>query len=365
MKLESSEARALVGLMTRWDPDVVIDLHTTNGSYHGYHLTYAPTLNSNADARIIDFTRNTLLSPVRQAMASRHMFRVFDYGNFAHVDALDEELEGFAAGDARQKAWRTFDERPRFGNNYIGLRNRIVVLSEAYSYLSFDRRIKVTEAFVEEILRLVSTHGAEIRSLTRGADAEWSRSASRADAGVAFALRALPQPIDVLVGAVGTMANPKSGKPMTTMSETVATPTRMTVYDRFSATVNRHVPRAYIVRSASSEIIDAISRTLALHGVAFEKPSMSSRRAVDQFVITEVTHAQRAFQGHHETSVTGRFERKDVDIPAGSLVVRTDQKLGRLVFYLLEPESRDSLAAWNMLDADLGPGKVHPVLKVP
>ena len=42
MKLESSEARALVAVFTRWNPDVVVDLHTTNGSYHGYHLTYAP-----------------------------------------------------------------------------------------------------------------------------------------------------------------------------------------------------------------------------------------------------------------------------------------------------------------------------------
>src|SRR5262249_50279051 len=146
---------------------------------------------------------------VRQAMASRHGFRVFDYGNFAHVGSLEEELEGFAPDDTRPKAWRTFDERPRFGNNYVGLRNRIAVLSEAYSYLDFERRIKVTEAFVEEIMRVVSSHAADIRSLTKRADAEWSRAASSSDAGVAFELRPLPRPVDVLVGAVGKMPNPR------------------------------------------------------------------------------------------------------------------------------------------------------------
>ena len=45
MKLDHAEARALVGLMNRWDPHVCVDLHTTNGSYHGHHLTYSPTLN--------------------------------------------------------------------------------------------------------------------------------------------------------------------------------------------------------------------------------------------------------------------------------------------------------------------------------
>src|SRR5262245_53224943 len=39
MKLESAEARALVAALTAWDPQLVVDLHTTNGSYHGYHLT--------------------------------------------------------------------------------------------------------------------------------------------------------------------------------------------------------------------------------------------------------------------------------------------------------------------------------------
>src|SRR5688572_6616818 len=71
MKLESAEARALAALLTRWDPDVVIDLHTTNGSYHGYHLTYAPPLNPNADANIIAFARERLLPSVREAMTAR------------------------------------------------------------------------------------------------------------------------------------------------------------------------------------------------------------------------------------------------------------------------------------------------------
>jgi len=364
MKIESAEARALVGLLTRWDPDIVVDLHTTNGSYHGYHLTYAPTVNPNADARMIEFAHHKLLPAVRDAMAARHRFRVFDYGNFAHVDSLEEELEGFAADDTRQQAWRTFDERPRFGNNYIGLRNRIAILSEAYSYLDFQRRVNVTEAFVEEIMRFVAANANEIRALTRRVDAEWSRTAATTDAGIAFKLRPQPQPVDVLVGSVGSMMNPLSGKPMRTMTE-VAVPTRMVVYDGFEATAKRRVPREYIVHSTSAGLVESVAHTLRLHGLRVETTTARTRRTVDQFVIDTVTHTERLFQGHHETSVTGRFERRDVDIAAGSLVVRTDQPLGRLAFYLLEPESNDSLATWNGLDADLAPGKVHPVLKVP
>jgi hypothetical protein len=52
----------------------------------------------------------------------------------------------------------------------------------------------------------------------------------------------------------------------------------------------------------------------------------------------------------------------EIDVPAGSLIVPTNQPLGRLAFYLLEPESDDGLTTWNFLDQALQSGR-HPVLK--
>jgi hypothetical protein len=364
MKLESAEARALVNLFTRWDPDVIVDLHTTNGSYHGYHLTYAPPLNPNTDAGITAFARARLLPSVRAAMAARHRLRTFDYGNFSTSESLDEELEGFAPGDTRQKVWRTFDARPRFGGSYVGLRNRIAILSEAYSYLDFEQRIRATEAFAEEIMRFVADHATDIRALTTRADAGWSRRDTPVGGGVAFALRPLPQPVDVLVGAVETRVNPRSGKPMRAMVESAVTPTSMIVHDGFVSTAMRPVPREYVVRASSNGLHETVARKLREHGILVETLSTPSRFSVDQFVVAQVRHAERAFQGHHETSVTGRFERREVEVPAGSLVVRTTQPLGRLVFYLLEPESDDGLTTWNVFDSALTVGGTHPVLKV-
>jgi hypothetical protein len=361
MKLESSEARALVSQFTRWDPDVVVDLHTTNGSYHGYHLTYAPSLNPNTSPRINEFTRERLLPAVRHSMADRHQFRTYDYGNFAVAGSLDEELEGFAPDDTT-KVWRTYDARPRFGNNYIGLRNRIAILSEAYSYLSFERRVRATEAFVEEIMRFVTANGTDVSALTAGADDAQTRDIP-AESGVHFALRPVPTPVDVLVGAIDMMVNPRSGKPMRIMIESVATPTTMTVYDGFTATATRRMPAEYIVPATAGGLHEIVERKLREHGILVERRNAASTISVEQFVIAEVRHAEQLFQGHRTTSLTGRFERRDVDVPAGSLVVSTKQPLGRLVFYLLEPESDDGLTTWNFLDAALKPGGRHPIVK--
>jgi zinc carboxypeptidase len=363
MKLDSSEARGLVALFTKWDPDVIVDLHTTNGSYHGYHLTYGPPLNANTDPRIAAFARDQLLPTVRQAMYARHGFRTFDYGNFTTADALDDELEAFEPGETRQKVWRTFDGRPRFGTNYAGIRNRIAILSEAYSYLTFKGRVQVTEAFTEEIMRFVAANGDAIRSLISGADAGWTDRLDPRTLGIASALQSLPRPVDVLVGAIGSALNPRSGKSMRTMIESTAIPTSMIVYDRFHSTATRRVPAGYYVPASSNGLHDIIERKLREHGIHVVRLGTPLRRSVEQFVVTQVRHAGQMFQGHHATSIEGMFETRDVELPAGSLLVPTNQRLGGLVFYLLEPESDDGLTTWNFLDEALTVGAAHPIVK--
>src|SRR5690606_27827252 len=51
-KLAAPESRALVGLMNAYDPHVVVDLHTTDGTLMAYHLTYAPPLHPNTPGEI-------------------------------------------------------------------------------------------------------------------------------------------------------------------------------------------------------------------------------------------------------------------------------------------------------------------------
>jgi hypothetical protein len=45
--------------------------------------------------------------------------------------------------------------------------------------------------------------------------------------------------------------------------------------------------------------------------------------------------------------------------------VSTAQPLGILVAYLLDPESDDGFATWNLFDASLVAGRAYPVLRVP
>ena len=273
--------------------------------------------------------------------------------------------KGGESGKQATKVWRTFDHRPRFGNNYVGLRNRLTILSEAYSYLDFRRRVAVTEAFVEEIVKYSAAHAEEIVALIRRVDANAVRRALAAkppEFGVSFELKPLARPVPILIGQVEKRKNPRSGREMVAMIEDRFTSVRMPDYGLFSATRSVALPRAYLLR-AEAGLRPVIDRLVA-HGLAVEETTEPIEVEVESFLIGRVTRAGRSFQGHHEVKLSGRWRKETVAFPAGSIIVRTAQPLAPLAFYLLEAESDDSLATWNLLDAYLEQGRVYPIYKL-
>lgn len=311
MKLDSAEARALVGLLNRWDPHLLVDLHTTNGSYHGYHLTYAPPLNPNTDPRLTAFLRERMLPAVRRETEARHGVRTYYYGNFSTSAGgpRPPRVDPASPGDV---VWRTFDHRPRFGTNYAGLRNRLAILSEAYSYLDFAGRVRATEAFVEEVLRFTAARGADILALASQADretADRARAGTHEPLGVVFEPRALPEPVDILVGDVRTRVNPRTGAEMREAAGD-AVPVRMQDFGLFAAVQTVSVPRGWLIPRphAANGRMSRVLEILRLHGVEVQEIVAEATVDVERFFIEGVTRAETLFQGRRETRLRGRLE---------------------------------------------------------
>lgn len=357
MKLESPEAQSLVRLFNRWDPHLTVDLHTTNGSYHGYHLTYSIPLNPTIDPRIIAYHREKMMPAIAKALLAQHKFRSYYYGNF----------EGFAnkPGEPDKRRWEAFTHQPRIGQNYVGFRNRLAILSEAYSYLDFRRRVEVTEAFVEEILKYSAAHGAEMSQLANQVDLETIKRGLAGPPlrmGVEYELKALAKPVEILVGEVTKVKNARSGRDMTVMTEDKFTKVAMQDFGLFAAKRSVPTARAYLFRREDGT--RAVIEKLLQHGIAVEELTAPLTTEVESFVIDSVKKAGRAFQGHVAVTLTGKYKKETITFLAGSIIVRAAQPLGTLAAYLLEPESDDGLTSWNFLDAYLAEGKVHPVYKV-
>jgi hypothetical protein len=367
MKIEAPEARALIeGVFNRWEPQVVMDLHTTNGSYHGYALTYSPSLNPNTDSRIIAFMREKLFPAVTKTLREKNNYRIYYYGNFSQEGRPQNEMNPDKAADP--KAWATFDHRPRFGNNYVGLRNRIAILSEAYSYLDYRARVDVTDKFVRAILLFIAARPAEVLKLVREADkyaiASGTTKGNEDGFGVGFEMKASAQPVEILVGSVNKVIDPRTNKPRLEATNE-ARPVKMTEYGEFQATRKVKPPAAYILKPEYKKLVDL----LLTHGIVVETTKQETTLAVEQSVIKEINRAPRAFQGHRETKLTVTMKDAKETFPAGSFIVSMHQAKAALVFYLLDGESDDGLVNWNFLDEALDAtmkteAKVYPIYRL-
>src|SRR5881392_1454235 len=81
-KAEAPETRASrARVYTTWDPALMVDLHTTDGTLHGYQLTYAPPLDPNGPSGPTAFVRDRMLPALRKTLQDRYHEPIFDYGN--------------------------------------------------------------------------------------------------------------------------------------------------------------------------------------------------------------------------------------------------------------------------------------------
>src|SRR5207342_1072637 len=155
MRQDAAEMRLMQTRVCHvWNPHLTIDCHATNGSIHRFALTYdIPHVVASGRAEPIAYMREQLLPAVRAAVKESEGLDTFYYGNFLR----DEGGQG--------TGWITYTHHPRFGGNYRGLTNRLDLLLETYSYISFEERVRTTYAFLRESLAYVGKHGQEIVAL--------------------------------------------------------------------------------------------------------------------------------------------------------------------------------------------------------
>ncbi|HET9949275.1 MAG TPA: M14 family metallopeptidase [Longimicrobiales bacterium] len=340
MKLDSPEARSLVGLLNDYDPHVVVDLHTTDGTHHAYHLTYASPMHPNTAPAIDAFLRDRWLPEVTERVRRTDGWELYYYGNTS----------------AAQPGWYTFDHRPRYNNNYVGLRNRMAILSEAYAYLTFEERVRVTTRFVEEILDFAQSNAAEIQRIVAEADEE-------PVIGRVLATRAgfqrSAEEVTILMGEVDEVRNPFTGETML-LRRDVATPVRMYEYGTFAPTDTEVAPRAYYLLPEAEEAIER----LEAHGLALEPLADARAMRMERFRVDSASVAGREYEGRRERTVWGAWVASTETLPAGTVRVSMDQPLARLAFTLLEPRSDDGLVAWSILDPEVRRGTLS-VLREP
>ncbi len=336
MKMESPELKGLIqNVLCRWDPLLLVDCHTTNGSFHEEPVTYSWPLNPNGDLSIIEYMREKMLPTISQTLKQKYETLSIPYGNF--MDFKEPE-----------KGWRTFGHLPRYVTNYIGLRNRLAILDENHAYTDYKTRVYACYNFLRSILDYCYSHKDEIVRLVAEADQktyEMGRNPSDIDRfGVEFDVKPLPDKIAIQGWEMEVLPR-EQGWPRVKKTDKRKVFT-LPYYADFVPIRAIPLPYAYLITVSDPKITE----NLLSHGLMVEKLTETVTLEAEAFRVEEIKAAERLYQGHRTNKIKGEYYLERKEFPEGTLFISLAQPLGRLAACLLEAESDDGLLVWNFFD---------------
>jgi dipeptidyl aminopeptidase/acylaminoacyl peptidase len=341
VKLESPEVRSLVRFINQWDPAIVIDCHTTNGSHHGYTLTYEGPRIPAGDSHIIAFVRDVLFPGVGKRLKELDGFESFFYGNFSRD----------------HKRWETVPATARYGTLYTGLRNRIGILSESYSYATYQDRIRASHDFVQSIFEYAAANKDKINKLLGDARSATIAAGHDLRPGDRVALQTKIAPMPKPFTLLGFVEEEKNGKRVATKQKHEY---QVQYWGECEPTFSVQRPYAYVLPAAETKVITNLQR----HGIVVEELREDIDLDLDVYRVDKIIREARGWPKHTDVVVEATSRPQARRVPAGTILVRTGQALGDLVVYLLEPASEDGLCIWGFFDHVLAQGKDFPVARL-
>jgi hypothetical protein len=380
VKHDAPEMRAMARLFREWNPHLFVDCHTTDGSIHGFDLTFDTAHNPlSGHPAPIALVRDGILPEVSRRLRRRTGIPTAFYGNFT-----DESRP--AAG------WATYPALPRFGSHYRGLCGRGDILLETYSYIDFEARCRAILETLREIFAVAAARRSGLRAACERAARETTAAGldprpgdlvginygvARRDAEGALVF-------DYPCHEEGTIAV-ESVDPASVKAHRL--PGRKGVrrrtyrcphFRRFVPTESVQRPFAYLVPASLAGRLDG-------HGIAHRRLGRRGPIEVEAAIVAAIERTRSPDiagsvppEGADEDAPGGppeppvRWEtvltvRREVGVrafPPDTLLVPAAQPLGNLAVYLLEPGSDDGFARWGFLDDALRVGDAFPIWRV-
>jgi hypothetical protein len=267
VKMETPESNGLfTNIIVPWDPHVFVDLHTTNGTWHAWNLTWAPSYHYAGEKSTYDYTIS-MLKGITETAKTKYDLNFGPYGDYNVREAWPP------------KDFYTYNHHPRYLVNQFSLRNRLAILSEAFAHERFYQRIFSTYSFVTEILEHTNSKAKEIQRITQEADANTIQTiateAGKAKKGVRFKMTQLEQlnnfpTYDYIsyTKADGSKGFYRTGN--------LITVDNVTYHAKFEAEVESTLPKGYIIPAAFASIAENLKK----HGIVVTQLTKSTTKEV-------------------------------------------------------------------------------------
>jgi hypothetical protein len=334
MKADTPETRAWLSLWNRWNPDLFIDCHVTDGADYRSVITYHFEHHVGINKDVLFWEREVFVGRVAPATE-------------AAGSVISWYLE-FSDNRDYSLGIRDFNGSPRFSTGYVPLRNRPAILIETHMLKDYRSRVIGTYDFLRFVLEEVNREPQRLLNAVQAADEE-ARSLSQ-DVSRRFPIdfeltdEAVPYPLKAVEAR--TEESEVSGD-IRVVFGTQPLDLTVPMYNSFRVKTDVLVPRYYIVPPQWHEVIEV----LETHGLRMQRSSEPMTIEMESYRFSEVRFLPGPFEGRFMPKVQAELITEQRTFARGSVLVPLDQPLAKLAINLLEPEAPDSLLSWGFFNA--------------
>ncbi|NVM79556.1 hypothetical protein FHW83_005397 [Duganella sp. SG902] len=333
VKCDTLNARLFNQLLTSWDPDVMVDTHTSNGADYPYTMTLIHTQADKLGYGLGPFLRETMLPHIYQEMEAK------GWPTCPYVNPVkDTPDDGIAE----------FLEVPRFSTGFAALHHVIGFMPETHMLKPFKDRYESMRALLDVTMAFTVSHGEQIRQL-RAAAREQAANAS--EWTVAWKMDE-NNPSTFRFKGYEAKRSPSLLGDYQRLSYDRSKPWEKDIayYNSFVPAATVRAPKGYIVPQAWREAIER----LQWNGVDMARFDEASTVEAQYYHIVSVTSRPTAYEGHmYHDEVRLEARTGSFTVQPGDYFVPLKQANARYAVETLEPQGHDSFFRWGFFNSVL------------
>ena len=330
-KLDTEEIQAVLAVINKYNPDLYLDIHVTDGADYQYDITYGFNGNPGYSPEISNWLKSIYKPFIDRALKEQ--------GHIPGPLVFAKNGVDFSDGNV------DYIFSPRYSNGYGDARHLPTILVENHSLKPFKQRVLGDLILIENTMTLLANVGYELEN-ARKADLKKNQPVVTLN----WKFPDLTRDSIIFSGIASSQVTSKiSGKNVTTWS---GKPVQQKIpyWSNNIPDVKVSKPEYYIIPGAWTEVIER----LKMHGFLLEILTQSETIEVEMCRFQEIHPQDKVpFQGRMRLSGSMIREKRKQEFPKGSVRVNSNQALGDLLVLLMEPDSEESFFQWGFFSTIL------------
>jgi len=331
MKADAPETQAWLKMFNEWLPDFFIDAHVTDGADYQHIVTYGIEKYLNIAEPVRSWVNEKYIPMI--SVLKTNGVPVAPYISLR--DHLDP-LKGLQSGVAS----------PRLSTPYVALQNRPALLIETHMMKDYKSRVEGAYQTIVATLELMNKEYLSLQKAVRQADERTIKNIENP-----FSIRF--QTVDVPNRTFHYLGFKQTSEPSDISGGTwikyMKEPFEADIphYDSVVVAKSVELPVAYLIPPQWQEVI----KRLKLHGVRIGRLKKPTELEVEMYRFSNSKWQQNPYEGRHSVTFSVDKINEKHTFPAGTAIIRLNQRAARVAIHALEPEAPDAFVAWGFFDA--------------